>query len=57
MQPEDPLDSLAQRADEVKNLLPFASRPFVIELAGTPKSGKSTSVETLACPQISGPSS
>ena len=37
MQREDPLDRLAQRAEEVKTLLPFASRPFVIELAGTPK--------------------
>jgi thymidylate kinase len=29
------------------NLLPFASRAFVIEFAGTPKAGKSTSVEAI----------
>ena len=44
----DPFAKLAKRAEDIKTLLPFASRPFVIELAGTPKAGKSTSVDTLA---------
>ncbi len=38
---------LERRAGEVCSLLPFAPRAFVIEFAGTPKSGKSTSVEAI----------
>lgn len=38
---------LEERGDRLRTLLPFASRAFVMEFAGTPKSGKSTSVEAI----------
>src|SRR5882724_237537 len=38
---------LEDRATEIRALLRYAPRPFVIEFAGTPKSGKSTSVEAI----------
>jgi thymidylate kinase/predicted NUDIX family phosphoesterase len=38
---------LEQRAEALHSLLAFAPRAFVIEFAGTPKSGKSTSVEAI----------
>jgi predicted NUDIX family phosphoesterase len=41
------ISTLEQRATEVQRLLDLAPRPFVIEFAGTPKSGKSTSVEAI----------
>jgi hypothetical protein len=41
------IQMLEQRADAVKNLLPFAPRAFVMEFAGTPKAGKSTAVEAI----------
>jgi pantothenate kinase len=45
---ETQIQSLERRAKAVHdNLLQFASRAFVIEFAGTPKSGKSTSVEAI----------
>lgn len=40
-------EALQSRAEALKGLLSFAPRPFVIEFAGTPKSGKSTSVEAI----------
>jgi predicted NUDIX family phosphoesterase len=49
MQPdvEEAVRKVEQRADAVGELLQFAPRAFVIEFAGTPKSGKSTSVEAI----------
>jgi predicted NUDIX family phosphoesterase len=45
---EEAVRRLGQRAKALHdNLLPFASRAFVIEFAGTPKAGKSTSVEAI----------
>lgn len=45
---EDKINLLEQRAKALHdNLLAFASRAFVIEFAGTPKAGKSTSVEAI----------
>lgn len=38
---------LEERAKQVHRLLCYASRAFVIEFAGTPKAGKSTSVEAI----------
>jgi len=38
---------LEKRAELLRELLKYAPRPFVIEFAGTPKSGKSTSVEAV----------
>jgi hypothetical protein len=38
---------LEGRADRLLHALPFATRAFVIEFAGSPKSGKSTSVEAI----------
>src|ERR1700687_1018996 len=43
---KDVLD-LERRAETLRELLKYAPRPFVIEFAGTPKSGKSTSVEAV----------
>jgi predicted NUDIX family phosphoesterase len=43
----DPLELLAARAARVQTLLHFASRPFVLEFAGSPKAGKSTSVDAI----------
>ncbi len=44
---EEQIEMLEQRATHLRSLLGFARRAFVIELAGTPKSGKSTSVEAV----------
>jgi hypothetical protein len=44
---ENDVHSLEKRAVEVRELLKFASRAFVIEFAGTPKAGKTTSVEAV----------
>jgi hypothetical protein len=45
------LDSLVveleERAGQLRKLVENAPRPFIIEFAGTPKSGKSTSVEAI----------
>jgi putative protein kinase ArgK-like GTPase of G3E family len=38
---------LETRARRTRDLLKFARRAFVLEFAGTPKSGKSTSVEAV----------
>lgn len=43
----DALSRLQRRGQELQGLLKFASRAFVIEFAGTPKSGKTTSVEAI----------
>lgn len=43
----DQIAALETRAAHVRSLLPFARRAFVLELAGTPKAGKSTSVEAI----------
>jgi len=43
----DDLDRLAMRAEHVRSLLRFASRPFVLEFAGSPKAGKTTSVDAI----------
>jgi len=51
LQMADDLEKLVTRlegqAEIVKSLLEFASRAFVIEFAGTPKSGKTTGVEAI----------
>jgi hypothetical protein len=47
MAKQDDLDRLAKRAEHVHSLLSFASRPFVLEFAGSPKAGKSTSVDAI----------
>src|SRR5215475_10195981 len=44
---ETEIRKLEERAERVRRLLVFANRAFVIEFAGTPKSGKSTSVEAI----------
>jgi predicted NUDIX family phosphoesterase len=44
---EEEVAELESRADALRDLLKYAPRPFVIEFAGTPKSGKSTSVESV----------
>ncbi|HKY53089.1 MAG TPA: hypothetical protein VJM08_02235 [Anaerolineales bacterium] len=44
---EEQVQLLEARAAQIRGLLPFASRAFVMEFAGTPKSGKSTSVEAI----------
>jgi hypothetical protein len=45
---KEQIETLASRAQSIHdNLLRFASRAFVIEFAGTPKAGKSTSVEAI----------
>ncbi len=38
---------LEERAKRLHSLLKYAPRAFVVEFAGTPKSGKSTSVEAI----------
>ncbi|HXQ69536.1 MAG TPA: hypothetical protein VN844_03585 [Pyrinomonadaceae bacterium] len=38
---------LGTRVEKVRNFLKYAPRPFIIEFAGTPKSGKSTSLEAI----------
>jgi predicted NUDIX family phosphoesterase len=47
MELEERVASIEARADSVRSLLRYASRAFVMEFAGTPKSGKSTSVEAI----------
>lgn len=44
---QEQVQLLEARAAKIRALLPFASRAFVMEFAGTPKSGKSTSVEAI----------
>jgi predicted NUDIX family phosphoesterase/thymidylate kinase len=44
---EREVNELESRAKKLRGLLKYAPRPFVIEFAGTPKSGKTTSVETI----------
>ena len=44
---EEQVALLEARATQIRALLRYAPRPFVIEFAGTPKSGKSTSVEAI----------
>ncbi len=44
---EEQVEALERRAEEVRAHLRFASRPFVIEFAGSPKAGKTTSVEAI----------
>jgi len=44
---EKEVGELETRAEKLRLLLPYAPRAFVIEFAGTPKSGKSTSVEAI----------
>ena len=41
------VQALEERLSVLKSALSFAHRAFVIEFAGTPKSGKSTSVEAI----------
>ena len=41
------IEHLETRATNLHAILPLAPRAFVVELAGTPKSGKSTSVEAI----------
>lgn len=45
---ETQLRELEAKAGRIKPLLTFASRPFVVEFAGTPKAGKSTSVHAVS---------
>jgi len=44
---EQQVAELERRAEQVSSHLKFASRPFVIEFAGTPKSGKTSTVEAI----------
>ena len=44
---EQRVSELEARAKRLRELLKYAPRPFVLEFAGTPKSGKSTSVEAV----------
>lgn len=44
---EEAVATLEARADKLRSLLQYAPRAFVMEFAGTPKSGKSTSVEAV----------
>ena len=44
---EDQILVLEQRAEDLHSIIDLASRAFVVEFAGTPKSGKSTSVEAI----------
>lgn len=41
------VEGLERQAHEARSLLRYASRAFVIEFGGTPKSGKSTSIEAI----------
>jgi predicted NUDIX family phosphoesterase len=41
------IEALETRGEALRGLLQFASRAFVMEFAGTPKSGKSTTVEAI----------
>lgn len=44
---EQAVEKAEDRARKLQALLVYAPRPFVIEFAGTPKSGKSTAVEAI----------
>lgn len=44
---DNQIDELEQRAERLKSIVDLAPRAFVVEFAGTPKSGKSTSVEAI----------
>jgi hypothetical protein len=44
---DDEVSALEKKTREVHSHLKFAARAFVIEFAGTPKSGKSTAVEAI----------
>jgi len=44
---ESAVEKLDTRAQALRSQLAYASRAFVIEFAGTPKSGKSTAVEAI----------
>lgn len=44
---EQEVAKLETRAEKLRSLLQYAPRAFVMEFAGTPKSGKSTSVEVV----------
>ncbi len=44
---EKQISELEQRAEDLHSIIGLASRAFVVEFAGTPKSGKSTSVEAI----------
>ena len=44
---DEQIDELERRAEYLHSILEQASRAFVVEFAGTPKSGKSTSVEAI----------
>ncbi len=45
---EDEIARLETKAAQVRKLLPFGRRAFTVEFAGTPKSGKTTSVSVLS---------
>jgi predicted NUDIX family phosphoesterase len=44
---EKEIKKLESRTKKIKTLLQYASRAFVMEFSGTPKSGKTTSVEAI----------
>ena len=44
---EQEVEELERRAESVRQLVKYAWRAFVIEFAGTPKAGKSTTVEAI----------
>ena len=44
---EQQVIELEDRAEKLRSIIELAPRAFVVELAGTPKSGKSTSVEAI----------
>lgn len=44
---DDKVANLEQRAEHLRSLLRYAPRAFVMEFAGTPKSGKSTLIEGI----------
>ncbi len=44
---EELVSKIESRAEKIQSLLTYAPRAFVMEFAGTPKSGKSTSVEAV----------
>jgi predicted NUDIX family phosphoesterase len=44
---DERIQNLETHVAQIAGLLQYAPRPFVIEFAGTPKSGKSTSVEAI----------
>ena len=44
---DEKISNLEERAADLHSIVEFAPRAFVVEFAGTPKSGKSTSVEAI----------